>query len=107
MSVTFTNNFGEARNSFSSALNRAMEAVGVTAEGYAKEEAPVDTGELRNSISHATMDNHAVAIGTNVEYGIYQEMGTYKMAPHPFIKPAVADHTEEYKSIVEAAMKAG
>ena len=107
MSVKFTNNFQQARSSFASAIDRAMEAVGMAAEGYAKEEAPVDTGELRNSISHATMDNKAVAIGTNVEYGIYQEMGTYKMSPHPFIKPAISDHTNEYKSIVEAAMKAG
>lgn len=107
MSVRFTNNFGEARSSFASAIDRAMEAVGMAAEGYAKEEAPVDTGELRNSISHATMDNKAVAIGTNTEYAIYQEMGTYKMPPHPFIKPAISDHTNEYKSIVEAAMKAG
>ena len=107
MSVKFTNNFSQARSSFASAIDRAMEAVGMAAEGYAKEEAPVDTGELRNSISHATMDNKSVAIGTNVEYGIYQEMGTYKMSPHPFIKPAISDHTNEYKSIVEAAMKAG
>ena len=107
MSVKFTNNFPQARSSFASALDRAMEAVGMAAEGYAKEEAPVDTGELRNSISHATMDNKAVAIGTNTEYAIYQEMGTYKMPAHPYIKPAISDHTAEYKSIVEAAMKAG
>ena len=107
MSVTFTNNFGEARSSFSSAIDRALEAIGASAEGHAKSEAPVDTGELRNSISHATLDGKSVAVGSNTEYAIYQEMGTYKMPPHPYIKPAVSDHTAEYKSIVEAAMKAG
>ena len=107
MSVSFTNNFGEARSSLDSAIQRALEAIGIQAEGYAKEEAPIDTGELRNNISYATMDNRAVAIGSNTEYAIYQEMGTYKMSPHPFIQPAINDHTDEYKSIVEAAMKAG
>lgn len=105
MSVTFNNHFGEVRSAFEAQVQQAMEAVGIAAEGYAKEEAPVDTGELRNSITHATLDGKAVAVGTNTEYGIYQEMGTYKMSPHPFIQPAISGHDGEYKAIVEAALK--
>jgi HK97 gp10 family phage protein len=35
------------------AILRALEAVGLAAEGYAKRLCPVDTGRLRNSITHA------------------------------------------------------
>ena len=35
------------------AIERALEAVGLQAEGYAKMKCPVDTGLLRNSITHA------------------------------------------------------
>lgn len=34
-------------------VERALEIIGLKAEGYAKELAPVDTGLLRNSITHA------------------------------------------------------
>ncbi len=34
------------------AIERAMEAIGMQAEGYAKLLCPVDTGNLRNSIGH-------------------------------------------------------
>lgn len=42
-----------------------LESIGQEAEGYAKDEAPVDTGRLRNSISHEVVENEdAVYIGT-------------------------------------------
>jgi len=54
----------------------AIEAAGIKAEGYAKlelENPPrrIDTGRLRNSITHTTEDKqgeHTAYIGTNVEY---------------------------------------
>ena len=48
----------------------AMEAIGAQAENYAKMKCPVDTGRLRNSITHTmrTGKNPTVIIGTNVEY---------------------------------------
>ena len=50
-----------------SQIERALEKVGLTAERYAKLACPVDTGRLRNSISH-THDKNTAYIGTNVEY---------------------------------------
>lgn len=89
------------------------------------------TGRLRNSITFAVSgekahvssynDNDgnsysydgtapddkekAVYIGTNVEYSPYVELGTSKMPPRPFIKPAATEHNEEYEKIMEAALK--
>lgn len=49
--------------------------------------------------------NKAVYIGTNVEYAPYVELGTVKMAARPFLKPAVAEHADEYREIMERVMK--
>jgi phage gpG-like protein len=59
-----------------------LNQVGVQAEGYAKEELNttdprrVDTGLLRNSITHQVRDNCSVLIGTNVFYALYVHEGT-------------------------------
>lgn len=82
----------------------ALEAIGMTAESYAKDLCPVDTGRLRNSISHAT-DGDSVYIGTNVEYAAYVELGTSKSKARPYLRPAAENHTDEYRSLVEQALK--
>lgn len=87
-----------------SQIERALEKVGLTAERYAKLACPVDTGRLRNSISH-THDKNTAYIGTNVEYAPYVEMGTKKMAARPYLKPAIADHIQEYKNTIEQELK--
>lgn len=85
----------------------ALEKCGLVAEGYAKRLCPVDTGRLRNSITHTTVsENETVAyIGTNVEYAPYVELGTRYTRAQPFIKPSVADHVNEYKRIIENELK--
>ena len=81
-------------------IQTALEECGLAAEGYAKRLCPVDTGNLRNSISHAT-DAEDAYIGTNVEYAPYVEMGTSKTRAQSFLKPAVVSHADEYKRIFE------
>jgi len=56
-------------------------------EASAKINAPVDTGNLRNSIS-ADINGMSAEIGPTADYGIYLEYGTSKMAPQPFLGPA-------------------
>lgn len=57
----------ELRRGMPQEINRALEAVGITLEGYAKLLCPVDTGRLRNSITHDIRDDK-VYIGTDTEY---------------------------------------
>mgnify|MGYP004636098639 FL=1 len=82
------------------ALVAALEEVGLVAEGYAKRACPVDTGRLRNSITHIVDEGtrHAI-IGTNVEYAPYVELGTRHQKPQPFLKPAANDHYSTYEGI--------
>lgn len=87
-----------------SQIETALEKVGLMAERNAKLACPVDTGRLRGSISH-THDKNTAYIGTNVEYGPYVEMGTTNTKAQPYLKPAIADHIQEYKGIVEQELK--
>jgi HK97 gp10 family phage protein len=65
-------------------------------EADAKQLAPVDTGNLRNSISREiTSDTFAGAggefggqVGPTASYGAYVEYGTSRMRPQPYMGPA-------------------
>ena len=90
-----------------------LESIGQEAEGYAKDECPVDTGRLRNSISHEVQEDE-VYIGTNVEYAPYVEFNEKARHDPPqfgggkahFLRDAAANHGDHYKEIMEAALKA-
>lgn len=104
--VKVTSHADEAIKAKDEAVARALEKMGLVAERYAKGYAPVDTGRLRNSITHeAAPDEGAVYIGTNVEYAPYQEFGTRYQSGTPFLRPAVENHLDEYKAIVESELK--
>ena len=104
--VVFESHAGEVQNEMEQAVIRGLEAIGLTAEGYAKLACPVDTGRLRNSISHAVDEaDGAVYIGTNVEYAPYVEYGTSKMKAQPYLKPAATEHGDEYGEIFENFLK--
>ena len=108
MAVEIQDNSKEISENIKSALLRGLEKCGLTAERFAKKLAPYDTGNLRNSITHEVDDGEpAVYIGTNVEYAPYVCLGTIHMNAQPFLKPAVNDHKDEYRKILENSLKNG
>ena len=133
MDVEFIDNSGEVKKEFQAAAVRALEKCGLTAEGYAKRLCPVDTGSLRNSISHTVDEAEPAAyIGTNTEHAPYVELGTGiyyedggRPTPwvyqddngnwhwtrgnpaQPFLAPAVKDHQTTYRNIIEDELKNG
>ena len=96
----------EKRIEIGKKLNQqALEAIGATAERYAKEKTPVDTGRLQGSIAHAVRPSEsAVYIGTNVEYGVYVELGARGRDPVHMLKKAATEHTDEYRHIAKTAL---
>lgn len=104
MSYTYKDNTDEVLSALEKAKKRGLEAIGLVAEGHAKKLTPVDTGRLRNSISHAT-DDEAAYIGTNVEYGPYVELGSPTIKAHHMLQKAATEHTDEYKRLMEDSMK--
>lgn len=102
VSVKVTSNAKKVISAKNDAIARALEAIGIQAEGDVAELAPVDTGRLRDSITHEVDESEeAVYVGTNVEYAAYQEYGTSKMKPHPYLKPGIMNNLETYKSIAK------
>lgn len=126
MNIEVQDHSAEVSAEIKAALLRGLEKCGLVAEGYAKRLAPVDTGNLRNSITHKVDPAEpAVYIGTDSEYGAYVELGTGKYYPggrptpwkyqdsngnwhwtqgnpaQPYLKPAVADHAQTYRNIIE------
>ena len=114
---------------------RALEAVGIQAEGDVKDEitdvGAVDTGRLRSSIAHQ-VDGDSVEVGTNVHYAVYVHEGTGKYAigggtpkerwvyrdpatgqfrmgypqkPRRFLKNAVERSLEDYKEIIKEYLR--
>lgn len=80
MQIEITDNSGLVKEEMQAAVLRALTKCGMTAEGYAKKLCPVDTGNLRNSITHAVdQGGDVVYIGTNSEYGAYV-IGTWNLA---------------------------
>ena len=78
-----TNNAAEVLKATAEQKQKALEAVGIQAEGDVKAEitdvGAVDTGRLRSSIAHQ-VDGDSVEVGTNVDYAIYVHEGTGKYA---------------------------
>ncbi len=67
---------------------KALLEIMLAVEGHAKRLAPVDTGRLRASIHTEPMrPADKIVTSDGVEYGVFQEFGTMKMRPQPFLRP--------------------
>lgn len=75
----------------------AKTALGI--EASAKALTPVDTGNLRNSIS-SDVKTLSAEIGPTADYGVYLELGTSRMGPQPYMNPAA----DKWFPIFDAAM---
>ena len=107
---------------------KALEEIALTAEGYAVKKCPVDTGRLRNSITHEVDEKKYLAIiGTNVDYASWVELGcanpdashnrdefpapnkegskTHGHNPQPFLRPAISEHQGVYKALLESVLR--
>lgn len=76
------------------ALNARQLVILATAavNSQAKSLVPVDTGNLKRSISPSIDGNRSVAEGTvstNTEYAPYVEFGTSRQRAQPYLRPAV------------------
>ena len=109
MSVVYVSHAAAAMSDIERATAKALEIIGGKAETYAKQLCPVDTGRLRNSITHAQVDEKTEAVGTNVEYAPYVELGHHTsggnlVAARPFLRPAAENHQEEYMNVFKTCM---
>lgn len=115
--ISLTDNSDLIKDALEDQVEQALIAVGITAENNAKREITravydtpesrsyVRTGRLRNSLTHSVaMGEKAVYIGSAVEYAAYVELGTSRMRERPYLRPAVANYTDEYKNLIKQAL---
>jgi hypothetical protein len=113
-------------------LQKALEKIGIAAQGYATLNCVVDTGRLRASTTYATTEkqgkpgklkeggespakDHAmhqkpkektVVIGTNVEYGeIIETRGGRQGKGAHYLRNSISDHLQEYQKIIKEELK--
>ncbi len=77
-----------------------LDAAGIVVEGAAKLLCPVDTGNLRNSITYRVTGNRC-KVGTNVHYGPHQEFGTCKMKAQPYLRPALQNNEDKLRKLAK------
>ena len=125
LSVKFTSHKSEFMTNLQANINRALEICGGTAEAHAvvniTRNRSVRTNRLRTSIAHKQIDDHTESIGTDVEYAPYVELGHHQtpgryvpaikkrlkaswVNPKPFLRPAIENHRNEYKRILEVEL---
>lgn len=131
-------NTAEVLSKLGDIKTKILTMIGIKAEGYAKKLCPVGTpestgkkgyrgGTLRNSITF-NVEGDVVAIGTNVEYAPYVELGTGPyfepppewehfestkgsgigkgyVRPRPYLRPAIENHKKEYEDIAKHELK--
>ena len=121
---------------FDDAKEITLEAIGMHIEGEAKIELSkdpkrIDTGLLRNSITHALSgkpaaiktyssddgsksgkysgkapkEGDAVFIGSNVEYSAYVHEGVKGVAPNRYLKNAVENNKSQIEDIIKRYLK--
>ena len=111
-SIIFTDNLDEVLSAIDSAITAGLVEIGAKAQGYAKDNTPVRTGTLRDSIGvEVKKDEKAAYIGTMVDrfpdkpYGKYVELGARGTNGVHMIQRAATEHTAEYKRLLEDSMK--
>lgn len=112
-------------------VDKALNKACLLVENAAKEKVPVNTGNLRNSITYEVEGNEGT-VGTNVEYAPYVEFGTglfssqgdgrtdvpwrYQTAdgewhstlgqnPQPYLQPALQENKDRIIEIFKQSIK--
>ena len=112
---------GLLRNSIAHAVAGEQPSIGASYKDTEKKartykaDNPDENGEIKQGTyagrTPKKKGEYTVYVGTNVEYAPYVEMGHIQagsgkhVAPQPYIKPAIVDHLDEYKTILANALK--
>ena len=105
VSVTIAVNFRPVNEFADDAAAMAATAGGELIVRVAQQLVPVDTGALRNSLSHerdpqSRRGREVEVVGTGPgrdgrSYGAFVEVGTFRTRPQPYLIPAAVSSTDE------------
>lgn len=107
--VDLTDNSDLIKQATAEQIYEALDLVGTDAEGFVSMLTPVDTGRLRNSITHEVGENEVI-VGTNVEYAEEVETNEkmrHKVGQAHYLRDGIANNVDSFKSVIETALKGG
>lgn len=85
-------------------LPRRLLTLGESICSDARANAPVKTGQLRASI-HAEISSTGVDLICDVDYGMYQEIGTTKIEGKHFLETALDSNIEQIRTVIEETIQ--
>ena len=88
-----------------SAIADALEKSAIRVKAQAKMLAPVDTGNLRNSIDYSMDSFRTAHVGSNVEYSAHQEYGTRFTKAQPYLHPALDENKDYIRTTFERELE--
>ena len=86
-------------------IESALDKAALMIQADAVRMSPVDTGRLRASIDVKRCGALCRSIGTSISYAPYQEYGTQKMSPQPFLRPALQKNKASTTRLIAEACK--
>lgn len=95
---------GEVKSKVAERVIVALGLMGEVVEGYAKEDCPVDTGRLRNSLTHQEAKD-ACHVGSDVEYAPAVEFRdmAHRVGKAHFLRDAGQNHIDEIRDAAQSA----
>jgi len=93
----------EAKQAAEQGKRKALLSAAILVEGEATVRTPVDTGNLRSSLTHS-VDNDSARVGTNVEYAPYVEYGTENMPAQAYLEPALTTNIRRINKLMGEIM---
>jgi len=85
---TITPKLAAFRGQLGGQVEPQLEGVGADMEGLARQLVHVRTGYLQSTIYH-TASGFTLDLGATADYASFNEFGTPRMGPFPFIRPAL------------------
>lgn len=80
-------------------VKKVVKQNGAELQSKVQENAPVDTGNLKRSIELGIEDSGFTAkVSPTAEYAPYIEYGTRFMEAQPYLRPALNEQKEQFKS---------
>mgnify|MGYP001129658187 CR=1 FL=1 len=102
----FTPKLADAPEKIKQFVTERMAEVGAEMMSYSRSIVPVRTGWLRSTIFFQIAQELEAQFGAAATYGIFVEMGTWRMAARPFIRPALdAYHTKLLTAILQGVLE--
>ncbi len=78
-------------------LDSIMIKMGGALANHLRQLAPVDTGLLKSEIQDSyNKSTQTLTVVLGPHYSLFQEYGTYKMKPHPYIRPSLMAVIPQY-----------